>query len=338
SRGNRNRCSVPGILFNSNTLEGFHALDKQSLLKAEANKIWEDIHSRKAEEDSATGFSVVKPGRDVVNVSNFVSMVIVVAYRLNRCQAACNEWCNSSATTVPNACDSAADDALFFLVSIASNSYHLKYWESSQHDGHKFLFGFYDPCHLPSNPGSLICSRWNLERIHIFCCRENRGFADLSLSLIGEAFISVSQGWKDNQHIPNAVGWELNKGKKVPRCISLTKSIDPTRLAISVADLNLKLMRLCALPPLNINILSGDGNLKPARRGPNPPTPNGTVPHRGSGPGTGEFSPSRIEDGEGDPRPRPVPLPFLILSVAKCLVLGAGTLRCQVARMVMVSE
>ncbi|KAF5947491.1 hypothetical protein HYC85_013448 [Camellia sinensis] len=39
SRGDRNKCSVPGILYNTNTLEGFQALDKQSLLKAEAKKI-----------------------------------------------------------------------------------------------------------------------------------------------------------------------------------------------------------------------------------------------------------------------------------------------------------
>ena len=38
-RGNRNRCSVPGILYNTNTMESFHALDKQCLLKAEANKV-----------------------------------------------------------------------------------------------------------------------------------------------------------------------------------------------------------------------------------------------------------------------------------------------------------
>lgn len=38
-RGNRNRCSVPGILYNTNTMEGFHALDKQGLLKAEAMKV-----------------------------------------------------------------------------------------------------------------------------------------------------------------------------------------------------------------------------------------------------------------------------------------------------------
>ncbi|CAL5412346.1 unnamed protein product [Camellia sinensis] len=39
SRGDRNKCSVPGILYNTNTLEGFQALDKQSLLKAEAKKV-----------------------------------------------------------------------------------------------------------------------------------------------------------------------------------------------------------------------------------------------------------------------------------------------------------
>lgn len=44
SRGNRNRCPVPGILYNTNTLEGFQALDKQSLLRAEAKKVFFSIH------------------------------------------------------------------------------------------------------------------------------------------------------------------------------------------------------------------------------------------------------------------------------------------------------
>lgn len=37
--GNRNRCPVPGILYNTNTLEGFQALDKQSVIRAEAKKV-----------------------------------------------------------------------------------------------------------------------------------------------------------------------------------------------------------------------------------------------------------------------------------------------------------
>ena len=40
TKGNRNRCSVPGILYNTNTVESFHALDKLSLLKSEAKKVY----------------------------------------------------------------------------------------------------------------------------------------------------------------------------------------------------------------------------------------------------------------------------------------------------------
>ncbi|XP_059664079.1 ubiquitin-like modifier-activating enzyme atg7 [Cornus florida] len=299
TRGNRNKCSVPGILYNTNTLESFHALDKQSLLKAEAKKIWEDIHSGKAQEDSAVlsrflliSFSDLKKWSfhywfafpalmldppatlmDLRSASQWFSLE-----EAESLSAACNDWRNSNSTA----------DVPFFLVDIASNSRatirHLKDWESCQCDGHKFLFGFYDPCHLPNNPGwplrnflAFISSRWGLEMVRFLCYRENRGFADLGLSLVGEASISVPQGWKDHQHVPNAVGWELNKGKKVPRCITLAKSMDPTRLAISAADLNLRLMRWRALPSLNLNMLSS----------------------------------------------------------TKCLLLGAGTLGCQVARMLM---
>ncbi|GJS79711.1 ubiquitin-like modifier-activating enzyme ATG7 isoform X1 [Tanacetum coccineum] len=99
----------------------------------------------------------------------------------------------------------------------------------------------------------------------------------LDLSLVGEALIQQSQAWQDQEHVPNAVGWELNKGKRVPRRINLSTTMDPTRMAISAADLNLKLMRWRALPSLDLNMLSG----------------------------------------------------------TKCLLLGAGTLGCQVARMLM---
>lgn len=39
SHGNRNRCPVQGTLYNMNTIESFHALDKRSLLKEEAKKV-----------------------------------------------------------------------------------------------------------------------------------------------------------------------------------------------------------------------------------------------------------------------------------------------------------
>lgn len=39
AHGNRNRCPVPGTLYNMNTFESFKALDRDSLLKKEAKKV-----------------------------------------------------------------------------------------------------------------------------------------------------------------------------------------------------------------------------------------------------------------------------------------------------------
>ncbi|XP_058729496.1 ubiquitin-like modifier-activating enzyme atg7 [Vicia villosa] len=297
SHGNRNRCSVSGILYNTNTVESFHALDKQNLLKEEARKIWDDIQSGRAVEDCSVlsrflliSFAdlkkwsfhywfafpalMINPPATVVNLSPASQWLS--KEEAESLSAACNEWRGSKLTA----------DVPFFLVTIDPNSRAtvrlLKDWEACQSDAHKILFGFYDPCHLPNNPGwplrnflALISERWNLKSVQFFCYRESRGFADMSLSLVGEALLTAPQGWKDD--VPNAVGWELNKGRKVPRCISLAQSMDPTRLAVSAADLNLKLMRWRAMPSLDLSALSS----------------------------------------------------------LKCLLLGAGTLGCQVARMLM---
>ncbi|CAA7040912.1 unnamed protein product [Microthlaspi erraticum] len=296
--GNRNKCPVPGILYNTNTVESFNKLDKQSLLKAEANKIWEDIQSGKALEDCAllSRFLVISfadlkkwsfrywfafPALVLDPPASLIELKPASEYfsteEAESVSAACNDWRDSSATT----------DVPFFLVSISSDSKatirHLKDFESRQGDDQKLLFGFYDPCHLPSNPGwplrnylALIRSRWNLESVCFFCYRESRGFADLNLSLVGQASLTLSSDGSA-ETVPNSVGWELNKGKRVPRSISLANSMDPTRLAVSACDLNLKLMRWRALPSLDLNVLSS----------------------------------------------------------VKCLLLGAGTLGCQVARTLM---
>ncbi|KAF9610702.1 hypothetical protein IFM89_024141 [Coptis chinensis] len=291
--GNRNRCPVPGVLYNTNTLESFRALDKQTLLNSEANKIWEDIRSGRAVEDSSLlsrfllisfadlkkwsfnyrfAFPALKLDPPATLIDLRPASVYFNLEEAESLSAACNEWRNSSLTA----------DVPFFLVSITESLATirpLRDWEACQGDHTKILFGFYDPCHLPNYPGwplrnllALICSRWKLEKVHFLCYRERYGWADMKLSLVGEALVSVSQGWSDAQSIPNAVGWEQNS-----RCITLASSMDPTRLAISAADLNLKLMRWRALPSLNLNVVSS----------------------------------------------------------IKCLLLGAGTLGCQVARMLM---
>mgnify|MGYP002838725704 CR=1 FL=1 len=54
-----------------------------------------------------------------------------------------------------------------------------------------------------------------------------------------------------------AVGWELNpKGRAGPRRADLGESMDPTRLAVAAAELNLKLMRWRLLPELDLAKIS----------------------------------------------------------------------------------
>ncbi|XP_010445799.1 PREDICTED: ubiquitin-like modifier-activating enzyme atg7 [Camelina sativa] len=300
SHGNRNKCPVPGILYNTNTLESFDKLDKQSLLQAEANKIWEDIQSGKALEDPAVlsrflvisfadlktwsfQYRVAFPALFLDPPASLVEIKAASEYfssqEAESVSAACKDWRNSHLTT----------DVPFFLVSDSSDSKasirHLKDCEACQGDHHqKLLFGFYDPCHRPKNPGwpllnylALIRSRWNLETVRFLCYRESRGFPDLNLSLVGQALVTLSSR-ESAETVPNSVGWELNKkGKRVLQSIDLADSMDPIKLAASAVDLNLKLMKWRAVPSLNIDVLSS----------------------------------------------------------VKCLLLGAGTLGCEVARLLM---
>ncbi|XP_068664271.1 ubiquitin-like modifier-activating enzyme atg7 [Aristolochia californica] len=299
SRGNRNRCSIPGILYNTNTLESFHALDKQILLMTEAKKIWEDIYSGRAEEEPETLSRFLLISFADLKKWNFYYWFAFPALMLDppatlvdlrpamqwfsqaegeSVSAACNEWRRSSATM----------EVPFFLITIASNSQAtvrpLKDWKHCQHDDGKLLFGFYDPSNHQTNPGWPLCNflalirlRWRITRINFFCYREKYGLADLGLSLVGEALVQVPEGWKDPESIPSAMGWEVNGGKSGPMCVSLAQSMDPIMSAEFSAGLNLKLMRWRTLPSLNLDLLSN----------------------------------------------------------CKCLLLGAGTLGCQVARMLM---
>ncbi|MQL70276.1 hypothetical protein Taro_002617 [Colocasia esculenta] len=325
SRGNRNRCPVPGILYNTNTMESFHALDKRNLLKMEAEKIFRDLSSGRAEEDCAVllrfliiSFADLKrwtfhywfafPALILNPPATLLSLRpasdVFTPEEADYLSTACNVWRNSSMTAgMP-----------FFLVSISPNAHvtirPLKDWKACHGDSQKvlvistsfilslkrlnylmfmvmvqLLFGFYDPCHYPSNPGwplrnflTFIYLRWKVEKVSFFCYREKHGLADLSLSLVGEALVSVPQDWQEAQFVPQATGWEPNSsGKLMYRTINLKESMDPISLAVAAADLNLKLMKWRALPTLNLAILSN----------------------------------------------------------VKCLLLGAGTLGCQVARMLM---
>ncbi|CAM6036490.1 unnamed protein product [Sphagnum compactum] len=294
---NRNRLPVPGILYNTNTLESFQALDRQQLMSEATQQIWDDICSGRAEEntDLLNRFLVIsyadlkkwtftywfafpglvmtppattassQPASEVFNKDEAAGIL-----------AACTEW-----RALPSGASSSA-----FLLHITLNSdvraRPLKDWAIVQQDGGKVVLAFYDPCHLATNPGwplrnllALASVRWDVTRVQVLCYRERRGQVDLEHCPVFDVALPSLPEWKEVKDVPAAVGWERNlRGRHGPRIVHLASSMDPIRLAESAADLNLKLMRWRLLPSLDL----------------------------------------------------------VRLASTKCLLLGAGTLGCQVAR------
>lgn len=295
--GNRNKCPIPGFLYNTNTLETFVGLDKPALLKMTATQIWDDIHSGRAEEDSkllsrflllsfadlkkwsfhywfAFPAIVIAPAVTASSVKPVLELF--TAKESSGIQAACSEWRSStSSATSP-----------FFLLHTTPDgnvkSRPIKDWKSAQSEGGKVVAVFYDPCNLRTNPGwplrnllALAVVRWGLTELQVLAYREKRGLIDLELSLVINVELPNLTDWRSPDFTPEAVGWERTiHGRLGPRHVHLASTMDPKRLAMSAADLNLKLMRWRLLPSLDVPLLSS----------------------------------------------------------TKCLLLGAGTLGCQVAR------
>ncbi|KAF9358927.1 Autophagy protein 7, partial [Mortierella sp. NVP85] len=119
------------------------------------------------------------------------------------------------------------------------------------------VVGFADPSSLDNNPGwplrnllALIHHRWRKTSIQILCFREIPGKQDISTSKLltvqVPSYVPVTA-------CPKAVGWEKNaQGKLGPRLADLAPLMDPTRLADTAVDLNLKLMRWRLLPDLQL--------------------------------------------------------------------------------------
>ncbi|KAL3678221.1 hypothetical protein R1sor_021177 [Riccia sorocarpa] len=295
-QGNRNKCPVPGTLYNSNTLEGFTGLDTPSLLKITTQQIWEDIQSGRAEETSnllnrflLISFADLKKWSFYYWFA-FPAVVITPPVTSSSCRPVSEAFDEKESTAIREACSEwrgtpATASSCFFLLHFTSGAViarPIKDWKLAQEEGGKVIAAFYDPCNISTNPGwplrnllALAAARWEVKDLRVLCYREKRGFIDPQLSLIVDVQLPELPEWKAPGFLPKGVGWELNtRGKARPRSVHLAASMDPERMANEAADLNLKLMRWRLLPSLDL------------------PT----------------------------------------LSSTKCLLLGAGTLGCQVAR------
>ncbi|CAJ0759519.1 22619_t:CDS:2, partial [Entrophospora sp. SA101] len=152
----------------------------------------------------------------------------------------------------------------FFLVKKLDNKEivigSLSDWNSfyKEYDENERMIGFADPSGLPTNPGwplrnLLVLARyqWNINKIKVLCYREVPGKKDISQTRI--LTVEIPDTAKILDACPKSVGWEKNpQGKLGHRIADLAPLMDPERLADTSVDLNLKLMRWRIVPDLQL--------------------------------------------------------------------------------------
>ena len=103
----------------------------------------------------------------------------------------------------------------------------------------------------------LVRQRWKLDKVQILCYRETQMRRDAARSVIFNMEVSSQSkqtaAQADSNAMPKVVGWERNAQNKLTgRSADLTAYMDPTKLADSSVDLNLKLMKWRISPNLNL--------------------------------------------------------------------------------------
>ncbi len=99
----------------------------------------------------------------------------------------------------------------------------------------------------------LVRQKWNLDKVQILCYRETQMRRDAARSVIFNIEVSPSSKPVDPTTMPKVLGWEKNAANKlIGRMADLTAYMDPTKLADTSVDLNLKLMKWRISPNLNL--------------------------------------------------------------------------------------
>lgn len=107
----------------------------------------------------------------------------------------------------------------------------------------------------------LVRQRWKRDRIQVLCYREVPGRRDAGRSIVYDMQLPTKTKDQPTPQIavpasemPKVVGWERNAaGKLAGRLADLTEYMDPTKLADSSVDLNLKLMKWRISPGLDLD-------------------------------------------------------------------------------------
>nr|FAA04093.1 TPA: ubiquitin-like modifier-activating enzyme ATG7 [Lymnaea stagnalis] len=269
-----------GVVHNTNTIERFKEMDKKELLSVVGNQIWNDIRS---------GTVLKEPEK----LCQFILLTFADLKKYHYYY-----WFAFPVLKFPEKCslqeptvlisEALSADKLSSLVAAYDTfqagrpSYANVFLIQETSEGHtvedfaeldKVLFssddvivGVCDPSSLPGYPGwpvrnliSFLTYRLagKKKSIKVLCVRDRThdGVRDFGKSIL--MIIDIPDLIPETNETPECVGWEKNERQKMgPRMVNLSSTMDPTRLAESAVDLNLKLMRWRLLPDLQLEKIS----------------------------------------------------------------------------------
>ncbi|KAG0244754.1 Autophagy protein 7 [Actinomortierella wolfii] len=270
---------APGVLKNTNTIEDFKSIDKKELFDSVVQQIWEDISSGRAlmNPELLNRFLLVTFA-DLKKFKFYYWFAfpalladpvwnIAEEHNLKQIDAV---WSAEEIESFRMNFDNyrqhhqPGQTAFFLLkntpsgVEVGSIDQWPEFFVFDEVPEDQRMIGFADPSSLDHNPGwplrnflALLQYQFGIRRIKILCFREVPGKQDISASKIFTAELASAP--TPLIACPKAVGWEKNaQGKLGPRLADLAPLMDPSRLADTAVDLNLKLMRWRLLPELQL--------------------------------------------------------------------------------------
>ncbi|XP_037086702.1 ubiquitin-like modifier-activating enzyme ATG7 [Pollicipes pollicipes] len=234
--------ACPGLLINTNTREAFKGFDKARLLQEHGRTILRAITDGTALETPC-----------LLNPFLLVTFADLKKYDFFY-------WFGFPALKQPSSVAALEPPQ---QLSEALSAGQIAQLESAVSAAGSLLLAFCDPSADPQHPGwplrnllVLYWHHWGRDRpdVRVLCWRDvTRGGArSVEHSLILKLRLSHEDGGGSDVP-PSVTGWERNeRGKMGPRLVNLSSSMEPTLLASSAVDLNLKLMRWRLVPELEL--------------------------------------------------------------------------------------
>ncbi|KAI8647244.1 putative autophagy ubiquitin-activating enzyme ApgG [Parasitella parasitica] len=235
-----------GTLVNTNTVEEFRTIDKNQLFQQVTEKIQNAVQTGQALRDPnelasflLLTFADLKKYK-FYHWFGFPALMPTQPWILLHKQDAIGMDLMESIKSMKN-------NWPFFTIK---NNQHVL--PLSEFDSKDCIIGFIDPATSADGPGwplrnllYLVYTVFKLQKVSVLCWRPHQ----IDSSFIIEVQLPETASYDGLK----SVGWERNvQGKLGPRMADLGPLMDPTRLADTSVDLNLKLMRWRLMPDLDL--------------------------------------------------------------------------------------